>query len=217
VSQIQNKAKNDKEALVLVGRVTSVFGIKGWVNVFSYTEPAENILSYSKWLLSPAETKGQNKRTTMPELKQCKKVALTDGQRHGKQVIAQLNQCDSRENAVLYTQQDIFIERTELPELEDEIYWIDLEGLQVVNLQNEVLGRIAEMLETGANDVMVVRNEAASNIEKREILIPYVEDYYVMEVDLEQGLVRVDWPLEFETELETTEAENPKIEKQPTE
>jgi 16S rRNA processing protein RimM len=225
VSQIQNKAKNDvkndkdalvKEALVLVGRVTSVFGIKGWVNVFSYTEPAENILSYSKWLLSPAETKGQNKRTTMPELKQCKKVALTDGQRHGKQVIAQLNQCDSREKAVAYVQQDIFIERTELPELEDEVYWIDLEGLQVVNLQNQVLGRIVEMLETGANDVMVVRSESSSNDsssnDKREILIPYVEDYYVMEVDLEQGLVTVDWPLEFETEVERTEAEQ-----QPTE
>lgn len=200
-AQMKSGSKQD---LVLIGRVTSVFGIKGWVNVYSYTDPAENILDYARWLLSPSEGDGQHERASIPKFKQCKKVAVSEGQRHGKKIIALLENCQSREAASAYIQHDIFIERSELPDLENEVYWIDLEGLQVVNLQGQVLGHIDKMLETGANDVMVVQSElvsgAASNETNgnqiREILIPYVEDHYVIEVNLEQGLVRVDWQLE---------------------
>lgn len=189
-----------KQGLVLIGRVTSVFGIKGWVNVYSYTDPAENILDYARWLLSPSEGDGQHERTSIPKIKQCKKVTVTEGQRHGKKIIALLENCQTREAASAYIQHDIFIERSELPDLKDEVYWIDLEGLQVVNLQGQVLGRIDKMLETGANDVMVVRSELLSsetaNHDMREILIPYVEDHYVIEVNLEQGIIKVDWLLE---------------------
>jgi len=80
--------------------------------------------------------------------------------------------------------------------LEDEIYWIDLEGLEVVNLKGQVLGRIVKMLETGANDVMVVQDESTDAEKSVEILIPYVEGHYVIEVDLKQGLVQVDWDIE---------------------
>lgn len=196
-----NKAKSaSQQDLVLIGRITSVFGIKGWLNVYSYTDPAENILDYSRWLLSPSEGDGQNKRASVPELKHCKKVMVREGQRHGKKIIAQLEQCESREKAGTYVQHDIFIERSELPDLEDEVYWIDLEGLQVINLQGQVLGRIDKMLETGANDIMVVRSESLSsqsgNSEIKEILIPYVEDHYVIEVNLEKGFVQVDWLVE---------------------
>lgn len=71
-----------------------------------------------------------------------------------------------------------------------EYYWRDLEGLEVVNLQGERLGRVDHLLETGANDVLVVVGE-------RERLIPFVSAQVVTEVDLETGLIRVDWDKDF--------------------
>ena len=180
---------------MLIGRVTSVFGIKGWVNVFSYTDPPENILRYKSWLLSPFAGDGQSKRFDYPAPSECQKVTLSEGQRHGKKIIAQLNQAGSRDEAARYIQQDVFIYREELPELEDDIYWIDLMGLEVFNQQGQMLGRIKRMMATGANDVMVVQD--ASDAESaREVLIPFVDEHYVLDVDLEHGKIIVDWELD---------------------
>lgn len=187
--------KADK-SLVLVGRVSSVFGIKGWVNVYSYTDPVENILQYSTWLLSPFKGDGQAKRQDMPAAESCKQVVLTEGQRHGKKIIAQLANSGSREQAAAFIQHDIFIYRSELPELDDEVYWIDLQGLQVVNQAGETLGKIKRMMATGANDVMVVEPLQASGGKVQDILIPYVENHYVLDVNLDQGKVLVDWELD---------------------
>ncbi len=184
------QAPEQTHELVLVGRITSVFGIKGWVNVFSYTDPAENILNYSTWLLSPIEADGQRRRQMMPKLAACKAVELGEGQRSGKKIIARLAGCDSRDAAVGFVGQDIFIPRNELPELEDEVYWIDLEGLQVINLQGQRLGVIHSMMATGANDVMVVQADSGE-----EHLIPYVEGHYVIDVQLHEGWIKVDWDL----------------------
>lgn len=181
----------DKQPFVLVGRVTSVFGIKGWVNVYSYTDPAENILSFPEWLLSPSEGEGQGKRQHIPEIKDCRPIKLSKGQRSGKKIIAQLADSQTPEQALGFVRHDIFVRREELPQLEEGFYWIDLEGLKVINLQGQVLGTLSRMMETGANDVMVVVNEKGE-----ESLIPYVEDHYVLEVNLDASYIKVDWNLE---------------------
>jgi 16S rRNA processing protein RimM len=186
------------QSLVLVGRVTSVFGIKGWVNVYSYTDPVENILQYPTWLLSPYTGDGQSKRQEMPAAKSCTKVVLSEGQRHGKKIIAQLSKSESREQAAAFIQQDIFIYRSELPELDDEVYWFDLHGLQVVNQAGQTLGKIKRMMATGANDVMVVEclSNSGSDNKAQEVLIPYVKNHYILDVNLDQGKVLVDWELD---------------------
>ncbi len=186
-------SKTDDQ-LVLVGRISSVFGIKGWVNVYSYTDPAENILNYSSWLLCASEGDGQGKRNSLPPLSKCKPHRVSDGQRHGKRIIAQLDDNTSRERAGEYVQQDIFVKRGDLPALDDDVYWIELEGLQVVNLKDQVLGRVERLFETGANDVLVVKPEDTDS--EQEYLIPYVEEHYVIEVDLTSGTIQVDWELE---------------------
>jgi 16S rRNA processing protein RimM len=89
------------------------------------------------------------------------------------------------------------VERQALPELEsDEYYWYQLEGLTVVNLRNECFGVIKSMLETGANDVMVVKPTEES-IDDRERLIPYLSDSVVQKVDLDEGVIRVDWEADY--------------------
>jgi len=182
-----------KDSLLLVARVTSVFGVKGWVNVFSYTDPPENVLSYKTWLLCPSEGNGQDVRDYIPNRSECRQVKLTEGRRHGKRIIVQLDGNNHREQAGEFVQHDVFIQRSELPELDDDVYWIELEGLEVINLQGHRVGKIIKIFETGANDVMVV---AAEGDQEEEVLIPYVEDHYVIEVDLKQKCITVDWPID---------------------
>ena len=158
---------------VLLGRIVGAFGVRGWVKVFSYTEPREAVLKYEAWLL---------RRNGNWEVNQ-----VAEGQRHGKSVIARLQGVDDREQAEALRGTEIGVTRDKLPEPEnDQYYWSDLEGLQVVHHDGTELGKIDHLLETGAHDVMVVKGET-------EILIPFAMHDVVLDVDLEAQKVTVDW------------------------
>lgn len=172
--------------LIDVGRITSVFGIKGWVKVHSDTEPPENIASYTPWWL---KTKHGVKAMEVDEF-----------QPHGKGYIAHLKGVDDRTTAETFAKVTISIERDQLAELaEDEYYWHQLEGLTVIS-QFEggecELGQVSHLLETGANDVLVVKPSDAS-IDDRERLVPYVPDQFVKQIDLDAGKMWVDWDPAF--------------------
>ncbi|MBD3666409.1 MAG: ribosome maturation factor RimM, partial [Kangiella sp.] len=156
-------------------------GIKGWVKVYSYTDPKENILNYSPWYL---KLDGQ-----------WQKVSIINGREQGKTVVAQLEGCNDRNTAESYRGVEIAIEESQLPQLENgEYYWRDLIGLTVVNLAGEELGTVKKMMETGANDVLVVKTTS-----KEELLIPYVPEYSVMKVDLDSKQITVDWELDYQS------------------
>ncbi len=160
---------------VIVGQVAGVFGIKGWLKIRSETEPLTNILQYSPWYLKINQ--------------QWRRFEVHTGQTHGKGLIAQLKGCTDRNQAEELVRAEIAIEAEQLPVLaENEFYWSDLIGLTVLNQQGQTLGTVSTMLPTGANDVLVVQGQG------QEVLIPYVLDYYVLEIDLEQKTMLVDWP-----------------------
>ena len=149
------------------------FGVRGWVKVFSYTEPREAVLEYRNWLLSDADD--------------WKQAAVAEGRRHGKTVIARLEGCDDRDQAAAFAGTDIAVPRDEMPEAgEGRYYWSDLEGLRVLHEDGTDIGKVAYLIETGANDVMVVKGE-------QERLIPFVMDEVVLGVDLATGVITVDW------------------------
>ena len=172
---------------VPVGKLSGLFGVKGWVKVFSNTQPKENILSYSPWFL---------KRNG-----QWQEFKLLSGKSHGKGVIAQLAGCTDRDIAAELIGSEIAIKREQLAKpASGEYYWNDLIGLLVKNLEGIELGKITSMLETGANDVMIVLGEDGEKDtkgKKRERLIPFVTEEVVHEVNLEQGFMIVDWDVEF--------------------
>ena len=158
---------------VVLGRISGLFGVKGWVKVYSYTEPREAVLNYSRWLLSGKSG--------------WREAAVAEGQRHGKTVIVRLDGYVDRDQAAELIGTEIGIPRDELPETEDnQFYWSDLEGLRVVHRDGTELGKVAYLLETGANDVMVVKGE-------QERLIPFVMEQVVLGVDLASGEIEVDW------------------------
>ena len=160
-----------------VGKISGVFGVKGWVKVFSFTYIRENILNYSPWLLK----KGSETRT----------VAVIDGKLQGKAVVAQLDGINDRDQAAGLMGWDIFITPEQLPKAaEGEYYWSDLIGLTVETTLGVQLGVVDSLLETGANDVLIVQGD-------RERVIPFLQKQTIMNIDLDAGRIIVDWDPEF--------------------
>ncbi len=165
------------DELVSVGKVSGIFGVKGWVKVFSYTEVRENILTYSPWTLR----KGTESNV----------VNVIDGRRHGKTIVACLQGLDNRDDAASLNGWDILIHSSQLPKAKKgEYYWTDLIGLHVISVDGVDFGTVKQMLETGANDVIVVSGE-------RERLIPFLQEQTIIDIDLLAGEMIVDWDPEF--------------------
>ncbi len=158
---------------VILGRVSGLFGVKGWVRIFSYTDPRDAILDYGPWWIHGSDG--------------WQSVKLAEGQRHGKSVIARLEGVEDRDGAAEWLGLDIGVAKEALPEPgEGQYYWRDLEGLEVVHRDGTSLGKVAYVLETGANDVLVTAGD-------RERLIPFVIDKVILGVDLANGVINVDW------------------------
>ena len=160
---------------VVLGEVSAHHGVRGWVKVYSHTRPLENILDYPRWWL---RVRGN-----------WQEVEVAEGRMHGKGIIVRIDKVNSREDAETYLKAEIAVARDDLPE-GDGFYWSDLVGLRVETIDGEPLGTVDHLFETGANDVVVVKGD-------RERLIPWVRDDVVKDVDLEGGLIRVDWDPSF--------------------
>ncbi len=145
--------------------------------MYSYTQPRENIIQYQPWYLK----QGGNWQPGQ----------VAEGKRHGKGVVARLADCADRDQALSLMDVEIGISREQLPDpAPGEYYWGDLQGLEVVNQNEESFGRVDHLIETGANDVLVVKGE-------RERLIPFVLEQVVTRVDLDAGVIQVDWDKDF--------------------
>ncbi len=166
-----------------LGSIQASHGIQGWVQVFSYTDPKEAIFSYTPWTLRRGDQQRQ--------------VEVITGQTRGRRLIARIKGIDDRAQADELTGYEIHIDRDRLPSLEPgEFYWFELQGLTVRNDQQLILGEVDHLIETGANDVLVVKPGQGS-IDDRQRLIPYLEHTVIKEVNLETGEIRVAWEADY--------------------
>jgi 16S rRNA processing protein RimM len=169
---------------VLVGSVGKPYGLKGGLKVNSYTEPFSNILAYQPWYLGNVSEVAE---TLSP-------VVLVHHQIHDQRVIVQFEGYNSPESAQALTNQCIYVSREQLPSLDNQTYyWTDLIGLSVYDLAGEYLGTIKTLLETGANDVLVVENEQ----DKKRRLIPFLLEKTIKQVDTVHAKLIVDWDPHF--------------------
>ncbi len=160
-----------------MGRVVGLFGVRGWVKVFSHTQVREAIADYDPIFLHI----GGDWRPAV----------FAEAQQHGKGLIVRFAGYDERAAAAVLVGCDIGVRRGQLPEPEaGEYYWADLEGLRVTTLEGIDLGTVERLFDTGANDVLVVRGE-------RERLIPFVKDTVVIDINLRDGAMQVDWDPTF--------------------
>lgn len=165
------------EEMIIMGRISGLFGVQGWVKVFSHTEPRENILQYKPLYL---DLQGE-----------WQPIDLIDGRRQGKGLVVKFKGYTDRDAATVLIDVNIAIRQEQLPDLaQGEYYWSELEGLKVVTTKGIELGVVDHLIETGANDVLVVRGD-------RERLIPFVRPDVVTELDKENGFLKVEWDPDF--------------------
>lgn len=163
--------------LLTMGRLGAPYGVRGWLKVHSYTSPPDNILRYQLWWV---RLNGE-----------WKALRLCEGRPHGKSLVARLEGCEDREAVRALVGADVAIERSQLEEPEEgSYYWADLIGAQVVDGAGNEFGRVDHLIDTGVQDVLVVRGE-------REYLIPFVRGHFVREVDLAAGRIVVDWERDY--------------------
>lgn len=168
------------EEFIPVGKVSGAFGVQGWMKIFSFTDPRNNILKYSPLYMS---RKGE-----------WIEVKVSGGRIQGKGVVMGLVDITDRDQVLALIGSELAIKKSQLkPAKKDEFYWSDLIGLTVVNLKGDSLGQVDSLLETGANDVLVVKDKENN----REQLVPFVMDEVVELVDMDNKIIRVDWELDY--------------------
>ena len=165
---------NDKK--LLVGKINGFFGLQGWVKVFSYTSPRSNILNYSPWSIKSEDI--------------FQEIDVIKGREQSKTIVAHIKGIDNREDSQKFIGKDVYIDKDQLPELkEGKYYWHELIGFKVINNNQENLGVVDYFVETGANDVLVVRG-------KKEHWIPYIEPFLIS-IDSQNKEILVEWDKDF--------------------
>jgi 16S rRNA processing protein RimM len=177
---------------LVIGKIVGCFGIKGWVKIHSYTDPAENFFGFDRCAV--------NTRTGQEP------IEFDTGHRQGKGLVAHIKGVDERTLAESYKGLEIVTATSELAELDEgDFYWRQLQGMQVwcrdasseEHSDNRVLlGKVSQLIETGANDVLVV-GACEGSYDQRERLVPYLPDDVVTRVDLEKAVIEIDWFLDF--------------------
>ncbi|MBA6389581.1 ribosome maturation factor RimM [Colwellia sp. BRX10-3] len=165
---------------VTLGKVGAVYGIKGWLKIHSFTDDHEAILDYFPWSL-----KLGNK---------IQSVDITDWRKHNNGLVVKVAGIDDRDVAQKLVGSEIFVSEEALSDLpEGEFYWRDLIGMAVVTDKGYDLGQVSDIMETGANDVLVVKANLKDGFGKKERLIPYLMDQVILSISAEDKQICVDW------------------------
>jgi 16S rRNA processing protein RimM len=169
---------------IVVGRLGAVHGIKGWIKVNSFTDNAADIFGYQ-----PLEINFKGK---------WQQVKFVEWRTQGTVFVAKLDVIGSREQAQAWVNCDIAIKADQLKDLpEDEFYWKDLIGCEVVNTKGYNMGTVTGILETGSNDVLQVKANSKDAFGKKERLIPFVTEQFVINIDTAKQQITVDWDPDF--------------------
>ena len=180
-----NPSTGDAKGKILLGRITGVFGLQGWVKVHSDTNPRENITNYKFWSLKQSD-----------HWKQWKVIG---GRPQGKTIVARLEGVTTPEEASALIGATIAVEREEMPVLgPGEYYWADLTGMKVKTIDGVEVGPVVRLFETGANDVVVVADERdEQESSNREVLVPWLVPDVVTDIDMENRVITIDWDPDF--------------------
>jgi 16S rRNA processing protein RimM len=165
---------------VILGKIGAPYGIKGWLKLTPYTDDPEGIFNYDTLLI---QLDGQWQQ---------QKVA--NWRRHNNGIVLKFESVDDRDGAQRFTHAEMAVLAEDLPDLaEDEFYWRELIGLSVTNESGYSMGQVTDILETGSNDVLVVKAKPNDAFGKTERLIPFLTDSVVKAIDKEAKVITVDW------------------------
>jgi 16S rRNA processing protein RimM len=169
---------------ILLGHITGVSGLQGWVKVHSDTNPRNNIVAYKSWALEQSGTWTE--------------VKVVGGRPQGKTIVAQLEGVSSPEQASALIGARIAVSRSALPELGDgEYYWADLTGMHVKTVDGVDIGPVNRLFETGANDVVIIDDHRGERQDSKEVLVPWLVPDVITDVDMNSRVITIDWDPDF--------------------
>ncbi|MDP5030267.1 MAG: ribosome maturation factor RimM [Paraglaciecola sp.] len=169
---------------LVVGKIGAPYGVKGWVKITTYTHEQDGVFAYSPWLLGQGQ--------------ELKEYVVDQWRTHNKGLVAKLVGVETRDDAESIKNLEISIKAQQLPQLaDDDFYWRELVGMQVVTEQGYSLGVVKELFETGANDVMLIKANLNDAFGQKERMVPYLLDQVVKQVDREAKTIKVDWDPAF--------------------
>ncbi|MCW2480386.1 ribosome maturation factor RimM [Candidatus Symbiopectobacterium sp. NZEC135] len=169
---------------IVMGKMGSTYGIRGWLRVFSSTEETESIFDYQPWYI---QSQGS-----------WQIVEIESWKHHNQDLIIKVKGVDDRDAANLLTNAEIVVDSAQLPDLEEgDYYWKDLFGCEVVTSAGYQLGKVIDMMETGSNDVLVVKANLKDAFGAKERLIPFLTGQVIKHVDLSTKTIEVDWDPSF--------------------
>lgn len=165
---------------IVLGKLGSPYGIRGWLRVFSSTEESEGIFDYAPWFIQRGG--------------QWQQLEIESWRHHNQDIIVKLKGVDDRDAANLLTNCEIVVDAAQLPSLDDgDYYWKDLIGCQVVTSAGYDLGKVTDMMETGSNDVLVIKANLKDAFGIKERLVPFLDGQVIKKVDLATRSIEVDW------------------------
>ncbi|RIY32530.1 hypothetical protein CKF54_04630 [Psittacicella hinzii] len=171
-----------KEKLITLGKFGSTYGYKGWIRVNSFTEEPTNIFSYANWFV--------NINNTLTPVK------VESWKVHANHLVCKLDCLDSLEEAKAFNNLFVYVKGEDLPELDGEYYWKDLMGCKVFTPAGYELGTVTQIMETGANDVLVLQAPLTDAYNRKDRMVPFI-DKYLVEVDINNKKIVIEWDPEF--------------------
>lgn len=172
------------EDRIVVGKFGSCYGIRGWLKVFSFTENPESIFSYRPWYIKQGE--------------EWQVVEFENYKPHNQDIIVKIAGINNRDSANVLTNVNVYVAANLLPSLaEGDFYWKDLIGCSVITTTGYDLGKITDLMETGSNDVLVVKANLNDAFGAKERLLPFVQQQVIKHIDLNTKSVEVDWDPTF--------------------
>ena len=170
--------------MIVLGRIVGPYGLQGWVRLHPFGDDVAALGKMQQWMLG-ADPAGAE---WMPH-------ALRELRPHADGWIVLFAGIGDRNGAEAIDGLYVAAPRSELPKVADnEYYWADLVGLNVVNMQDEQLGKVVELLSCGAHEVLCVEEEVAGTSagSAKRRLLPFVAQV-VKNVDPANATIRVEW------------------------
>ncbi|WP_395479756.1 ribosome maturation factor RimM [Candidatus Curculioniphilus buchneri] len=177
---------NNKKSInaIILGTIGAAYGVRGWLKIRSSTAKAENIFSYQPWFVK--------------QFDQWNSIWLENWKQMNQNWIVKIREIKDRETALLFNNLEIFVNISSLPKLnEDEYYWKDLIGCQVVTVDGYQLGEVVNLIETGSHDVLVVKAHLQDVFSTKERLIPFLDNQVIKNVDLATRFIKIEWDPSF--------------------
>lgn len=188
------------EDAVEVARIGEAWGIQGGFKVQPFSGDPQALFCTKRWFLRPAEVQpgaavrpvAKSAAPAVARLSAPRTLKIKNAREQGDTIVATADGITDRNGAEALRGARVFVSRSAFPTPDsDEFYWIDLMGLTVVNRQDEVLGTVADLIDTGAHSVLRCVDEANT-----ERLIPFVSAY-IDSVSLADKRIVADWGLDY--------------------